>query len=406
MKNNKNAGKSAGLTLLATILLCQITGVRPCLAADWGYDNQPPAKETPAPDAESTGIPERSSVLPPTRHEPLELEAQPRSLKLPAKTSPKKTPAKQETSEDTQTEDSSDDVAPEPAKTAPEPDSSATSDTVPIPAGVVGKWLNLLGLIAPVEEMSQLPKAPNFHASLLADQKRRFIETLNGLLAGKDGKTLESISLFWAGVDKAAANEEQMANYRLLFRSLLRRRAQSSTIPSEEKEMLMEALGPQRVALSGEPPLTEEAINAYADMACFLYEKNFPGRTVDADDNRQVFIKVIKQKFEDAPRPEDKAAMNNFPISWAKFRIMYIDSSLTDRKAMESKIVSETGLAGMNIKNATLERVLRSPLWGGPGATAKAPEKAVGGNSAGTSSSKPKSSGGKVAKPKVIKRNI
>ncbi|MFX5999100.1 hypothetical protein ABTF05_22220, partial [Acinetobacter baumannii] len=79
-----------------------------------------------------------------------------------------------------------------------------------------------------------------------------------------------------------------------LFKALLRLEKRSGIANPEEDDIVDELLGPERVAVPGTPPLTEDAVEAYANMTCFIYEKTHPGKTVDALDNRTVFVASIE----------------------------------------------------------------------------------------------------------------
>ncbi len=104
--------------------------------------------------------------------------------------------------------------------------------------------------------------------------------------------------------------------------------------------MLSEVLGPERISVAGDPPLTEDSVDAYGDMACFLYEQAHPGKSVDAVDNRAIFASVIANKFNDAPTPNDKRAMANFALTWAKFKVMWLSADQTDRVTLLEQVAS------------------------------------------------------------------
>ncbi len=98
-------------------------------------------------------------------------------------------------------------------------------------------------------------------------------------------------------------------------------------------------------------------------MACFLYERSHSGKTVDAEDNRELYSLIVKDRFFGAPTDRDRQAMNDFPLSWAKFRILYNDASEGEKMLLAERIASNEGTRGLNIRNTMLEEVLSSPAW-------------------------------------------
>ena len=323
-------------------------------AADWGYEGVDAPPAPPAQRSIPVGPDGRATSLPPLKRKesPSELRARAGSLGNPEDNSSEKGSGGTTIGGTTIGGTGSANVGAPGGSKAPL-----------APTEVVTCWLELLGLVAPVAEAKDLPDVSALQSSLMDDQKGRFTEALSIARNGKDKLAIDSISSFWPLVKKKIADEDQLANYRLLFRALLRHRSTLGSIDPAEKEMLREALGPERVAVSGDPPLTEAAITAYTDMACFLYSQKNPALSVDADDNRELFEKVIRMKFQDAPSKADKAAMNNFPLSWARFRILYTDATPAMRKTLEKRTVSEAGLNGLEIQNPPLEKVLKSQLW-------------------------------------------
>lgn len=226
-------------------------------------------------------------------------------------------------------------------------------------------WLQLFGLVAPVtgSDPSALPTGPDYSSSLSPDQKRRFSAFLHAKCSEPGDSAYKSITTYWPELVKAFSVEDHKGNYRLLFRSLLRMRAEATGVPAEERSVLLEALGPERIAVKGEPSLSEDAIKAYSDMACFLYEQKNPGKTIDADDNRKLFDLVIKDKFKNAPAFADRLAMSFFPINWAKFRILYTDASEEERKVLVKKLGSAEKNENATVSNALLEKVLSLSPW-------------------------------------------
>jgi len=222
-------------------------------------------------------------------------------------------------------------------------------------------WLQLYGLVAPIAKNGRLVEGDDLSANLSSEQKSRFRSFLSG---GQSNKSdIAAILDYWPQVRERIADLDQRGNYRLLFRALLRLKARSKGTSEAERQVIKDSLGPEVVAEPGDPPLTDEAIAAYADMTCFLYEKKNPGRTVDADDNRELFSIVLKGKFRDAPSDRDRAAMANFPLNWAKFRILYTDADEADRDLLLKKLANASGTRNATVANQLLEKVLVSAPW-------------------------------------------
>ncbi len=217
----------------------------------------------------------------------------------------------------------------------------------------VSDWLQLFDLVA---------------ASPLSDeQKSRFEQTINGALS-KNPQPILSICGYWPLVTEAMAqNDEQKDNYRNLLRALLRQKQHlAATTKSSlfDSDTLGEILGPTRIAVAGDLPLTEDAINAYADMACFLYERKNPGKSLDATDNRAIFARVIADKFKDAPNYADKNAMAGFDLSWAKFKILWADAGEDERQDLISRLSSGT-VGRVTSHDKALDALLKAwPLGG------------------------------------------
>jgi hypothetical protein len=228
---------------------------------------------------------------------------------------------------------------------------------------LISSWMNILGLVTQIDKHGKLPEGPDYSVQLTQSQRNEFSVILKKLLNGSEQTAFRAIGGYWPALSKLLEDPDHRSNYRLLFRSLLSMRADSKDISAEERMMLAEALGPKRIAEIGPPPLTEDAIAAYTDMACFLYEHNHAGKTVDADDNRELYELIVRDKFANAPTAKDKAAMNDFPLSWAKFRILYTDANESEKLLLATRIASEQGTKGLNIRNAMLEEVLSCPVW-------------------------------------------
>jgi len=143
----------------------------------------------------------------------------------------------------------------------------------------------------------------------------------NAATKGKEN-AWQRISTFMPSVrERIQHNQQEAEDFGHLFAALLRLAASSTYLPDSQKAVIENVLGPARLAVAGTPALSEDAVESYNDMACFMFEQKNPGKTVDADDNRAVFAHVIKDKFQEAPTEKDKLAMANFAITWSKFKI-------------------------------------------------------------------------------------
>lgn len=191
----------------------------------------------------------------------------------------------------------------------------------------LGEWMELLLLIT--DDPGAQP------------DKRLWEQALQKSLSEKGGYKLLSISSFWPDlksyIDKHPGQDE---NYRFLLRSLLRHEAEARRLSGQASgfsDLLFEVLGPEAISVQSEskiPSLSESVVHAYCDMACLMYEQRNPGKTVDADDNRLTFTKVIKDKFTNAPGDKERLAMLNFDLTWAKFRILWAGLNAKERKTL------------------------------------------------------------------------
>ncbi len=201
---------------------------------------------------------------------------------------------------------------------------------------------------------------------LVADEKKLAQEELQARLGSPQRAEVLGVLEFWPRLESAfAANQEQKENYRSLLRALLRIEA-ARVLQSNQKEseFISSLLGPIRIAAAGTPPLTEDAVEAYADMACFLYEQSHPGKTVNALDNRMVFASVIRGKFIEAPEGRDRYAMANFDLSWSKFRILWASADEHGRQKILSAWTHWNATAGgAKLTDPTLDLVLHKGPW-------------------------------------------
>ncbi|MBI2809243.1 MAG: hypothetical protein HYX67_00215 [Candidatus Melainabacteria bacterium] len=170
---------------------------------------------------------------------------------------------------------------------------------------------------------------------ITAEQKSRYSEALAHKLTTPRGVEVSQITEFWPEVRGRIKNsEDEKTAFAAFFRALLRFVLKSKTVTEDDSTILSELLGPERIAVPGDPPLTEESVDAYGDMTCFMYEQAHPGKTIDAMDNRTVFASVIARKYSEAPTDKDKRAMANFALSWSKFKVNWLSANEADRKQL------------------------------------------------------------------------
>lgn len=192
-------------------------------------------------------------------------------------------------------------------------------------------------------------------------------------LGGKSNEEVLSILKFWPRMMSELRSKPEMEmHYADLFRALLRlyEKNGSQKIDVEgspyscDTDLITELLGLERLAVSGNPSFSEDAVNAYADMAIFIYEQTHAGRTIDGPDNRTVFAKVVVQKFNDAPTDADRRAMASFDLAWAKFKIIWNDADESTRKILLDKLVQKGAASSLTVtKNPLLDAVLSNWPW-------------------------------------------
>lgn len=346
------------MRILALSFVAVVISSSSACAADWGYDDDYGSR---------SAKPERS--------QPEELKAQPLSLDeaQPGKKNAKlQVPNSKPQASNSKLQLPNSKNPPAKNRSAnpgivghmrPQSKAVTTKNAGEITQSTIANWLSLLGLVAPIPDNGQLLEGPDYSNQLTDNQKQRFTTALQSMLVSDRQGEFTSIDRYWSSLVERMMDADQRGNYRLLFRALLSLRAEAPDVSDAEESIILEALGPKRLAEPGPPPLTEDAIHAYTDMACFLYDYSHPGRTVDADDNRELYGLKVRDMFKNAPTDKDREAMNNFPLSWAKFRILYQDADDEKRKLMAEKIASPEGLKGMNMQNSMLESVLSAPTW-------------------------------------------
>lgn len=189
----------------------------------------------------------------------------------------------------------------------------------------------------------------------------------------KSKDEFRSILLFWPKlIDDLRKRPEMEMHYADLFKALLRLHEHNSPDKtnvdgsqfSSDADLVSELLGLQRMAVAGDPPFTEDAVNAYADMAVFIYEQQHAGRTIDANDNRTLFAKVVVEKFNRAPTDADRRAMASFDLAWAKFKIIWFSTDDKTRQTLLEKLVKTGANSSLTVsKDPLLELVLANWPW-------------------------------------------
>ncbi|HEY9682101.1 MAG TPA: hypothetical protein V6C86_11025 [Oculatellaceae cyanobacterium] len=215
---------------------------------------------------------------------------------------------------------------------------------------LASKWLELYSLVSA--------------EPLTDEQKSRLNEKLLKA-ASKNSPGFAAIDKFWPQVKKVClANTEQQANYRDLLRALFRLELREAKANSLENEIVSEVIGPERIAVPDKPPLTEDAVEAYADMTCFIYNQTHPGKTVDALDNRTVFVGTLEKRYMNTTNPLEKLAMSNFALKWSKFKVLYADASDTDKDKLFKRIsgASPESLR-KDISNPALDALMNNGPW-------------------------------------------
>jgi len=198
---------------------------------------------------------------------------------------------------------------------------------------------------------------------LAEEQKARIRLQLQHKLQSDRRNEVLSILKFWpATAQEISYGIDQKEGFITLFRALLRFQSRSKKLAAEDSTILPEVLGPERIALPGDPPLTEDAVDAYADMTCFMYEQRHPGKTIDAIDNRTIFASVICQNYTKAPSAAAKKAMANFALSWAKFKIAWADAGPPQRdRLLASLEAGSKPPAELNAK--IVDMIITSGPW-------------------------------------------
>lgn len=212
------------------------------------------------------------------------------------------------------------------------------------------------------------------------DQQSQLAALLKAKLAASPAtcKQAEAVLQFWPQLSAyLIAHPEQRPNYGTLLKALLRYQARWDadqtgsgalvSLAQDEGALIAGVLGAQSLSVPGTVPFSEDAVNAYADMACFIYEQRNPGKSVDAEDNREIFAHVVSEKFKAAPTRQDKEAMAGFDLVWAKFKIVWTQADDKQKAALLDDLSkSGAGAALASAHDSMLELVLRH--WSMPDA--------------------------------------
>lgn len=216
-------------------------------------------------------------------------------------------------------------------------------------------WLEIFALCASSNIDDDRKEVLNI-ATLSSDQKNRLTKLVASKLALPNNNYVGVAPLWKALRPRVLQELDVKESYRLLFRALIRHYLSKNKETSVDIELFQDLLGAVRIADPGPPVLTEDAVNAYSDMTCFLYQKRKPDRSVDGDDNRQTFALVIKDRFVRAPNLAAKTAMTNFDLTWACFRCRFLDVSAEQQEKLSALMAS-----GDSKSSAQLKAELVSP---------------------------------------------
>lgn len=206
---------------------------------------------------------------------------------------------------------------------------------------------------------------------LSAPQKSQVRSLYARLAASGSGSASQAKAalIFWPGTaNYIISHPDQKKNYEALFKALLRfrgrvleGRAATDPLAKAEAELILEVLGPVRLATIGaEPALSEDAIDAYADMACFLYEQKNPGKTIDAIDNRAMFANIVSEKYRNAPTRKDREAMAAFDLLWAKFKVVWTAANESQRTTLLSKLINSGAASATTDPDPILTTLLKN----------------------------------------------
>jgi hypothetical protein len=213
-----------------------------------------------------------------------------------------------------------------------------------------------------VAEFFELAAIHKLSPSQLADLKTLALAPSGNVADKGKENAWQRISTFMPAVrERIEQHQQEAEDFGHLFAALLRLAASSTSLPDSQKAVIENVLGPARLAVAGAPALSEDAVESYNNMACFMFEQKNPGKTVDADDNRAVFAHVIKDKFQEAPTEKDKLAMANFAITWSKFKIDWNMASPDKKSALLQSLAEGRSLADVPEESLTSKIFANGP---------------------------------------------
>jgi hypothetical protein len=299
------------------VLVCTLGAVCPAsFASDWGYDEGQGQKPQPT-NKKSSGL----------ANDGKQNDSAPQAVELKATPAKPLNAVKEAGKPESAMKGASKKTATKVSKTSAKPAADLSGASADRRVNAIEDWLELFGLVVK-EKLSQ-------------EQKDRFRQLLEHKLKTAQSADVYEVLDYWPDVQQhIGANAEEKEAFASLFRSLLRFESRSKSICPDDAAILSELLGPERIAVPGDPALTEDSVDAYGDMACFMYEQAHAGKTVDAIDNRTVFAAVICGKFEHAPTVADKRAMANFALTWAKFKVTYLLAAGEQRQILLQQVQS------------------------------------------------------------------
>jgi len=303
--------------LLPLLLACSQYSALPALAqGDWGYEDKTTVNQAKS----APTVPALPAV------KPLATE----KAKVPAKSL---VPTK--------------DVAPAKPTVLKKPQVEASGPIVTLDDSRC--WLELFALCASSNNEDDRKEVLEL-ATLSLEQKNRLGKLVESKLKAPNSNWV-GVAAVWKPLRPRILQEMDVKeSYRLLFRALIRHHLSKVQESSADIELLQDLLGAVRIADPGPPVLTEDAVNAYSDMTCFLYQKRKPDRSVDGDDNRQTFALVIKDRFVRAPNLAAKTAMTNFDLTWACFRCRFLDVSADQQEKLSALMASGDSKSSTQLK--------------------------------------------------------
>lgn len=382
--SSANQPKALFLAPVAAIFTAgfAIANVKAADAGDWGYEDIPgqPGIST----IQKSTVPKQSASG---------------AAKVRAEANPAKQPLSPQSRVDTPTAASTTArMQPQPLTEPQRPAQPKILQAFPVKnLNDLQSWLEIFALVHSSPQEDDRTMLPEL-ATLSNDQQKELTEFIQSKL--NDQGHYKGIAPLWALVRaKVSSNVDYKFAYRALFRALIRhwllqterasqfdghsavalpmsidddKKPKVSSKPEPIKldkveELFAELIGSSRIIEEGPPPLTEDAVLAYTDMTCFLYAKTHPDKTVDQDDNREIFANVVKDKFNNAPTAKAKLAMSNFDLTWASFRCRYLEVNESERLRMIKTIAAPSGNAAVDkatlFSDVILQLFAKGP-WG------------------------------------------